>query len=106
MSQTTERSEDGTRRDPPDGGPDGATGLLARIPRLGVFAWSFVGLVVASIIVFTALAAVSEIVLPMTFAAVLAVVFKPLSATKAREPSSQLIGSVFHSVTARATAAA
>ena len=27
-------------------------------------------------------------------------VIKPLSATKAREPSSQLIGSVFHSVTA------
>jgi predicted PurR-regulated permease PerM len=34
--------------------------------------------VVASIIVIVALAAVSEIVLPMTFAAVLAIVFKPL----------------------------
>jgi predicted PurR-regulated permease PerM len=37
-----------------------------------------VGFVVASIIVIVALAAVSEIVLPMTFAAVLAIVFKPL----------------------------
>ena len=52
--------------------------LLARIPRLGVWAWSFVGFVVASIIVFVALAAVSEIVLPLTFAAVLAIIFKPL----------------------------
>ncbi len=92
MSQTTERSEDGTRRDPPDGGPDGATGLLARIPRLGVFAWSFVGLVVASIIVFTALAAVSEIVLPMTFAAVLAVVFKPLVGTLGRHGVKPSLG--------------
>ena len=52
--------------------------LLARVPRLGVWAWSFVGFVVASIIVFVALAAVSEIVLPMMFAAVLAIIFKPL----------------------------
>jgi predicted PurR-regulated permease PerM len=37
-----------------------------------------VGFVVASIIVFVALAAVSEIVLPLTFAAVLAIIFKPL----------------------------
>jgi predicted PurR-regulated permease PerM len=36
------------------------------------------GFVAASIIVFVALAAVSEIVLPLTFAAVLAVIFKPL----------------------------
>jgi predicted PurR-regulated permease PerM len=43
-----------------------------------VWAWSFVGFVVASVIVFVALAAVSEIVLPMTFAAVLAVIFRPL----------------------------
>ncbi len=52
--------------------------LLARVPRLGVWAWSFVGFVVASIIVVVALAAVNEIVLPMMFAAVLAIIFKPL----------------------------
>ena len=46
--------------------------------KIGVWAWSFVGFVVATIIVITALAAVSEIVLPLIFAAVLAVVFKPL----------------------------
>ena len=49
-----------------------------RVPRLGVWSWSFVGLVAATIIVVAALAAVSEIVLPLTFAAVLAVIFKPL----------------------------
>ena len=62
----------------------GVPGLLGRIPRLGVMAWSFVGFVIASIIVLTALAAVSEIVLPMTFAAVLAVVFKPFVGTLQR----------------------
>ena len=55
-----------------------------RIPTLGIWAWSFVGLVIAVIIVATALGAVSEIVLPMTFAAVLAVVFKPLVGTLQR----------------------
>src|SRR5687768_641505 len=48
------------------------------VPRIGALAWSFVGVVVAGIIVVTALAAVSEIVLPLLFAAVLAVIFKPL----------------------------
>jgi putative heme transporter len=51
---------------------------LSSVPKLGVWAWSFVGFVVATIIVATALGAVSEIVLPLVFAAVLAVVFKPL----------------------------
>ena len=51
---------------------------LSSVPKLGVWAWSFVGVVVATAIVVTALAAVSEIVLPLMFAAVLAVVFKPL----------------------------
>ncbi len=83
MSQTAERTDD-DQGGPPDAsdhgarGPVGAPGLLGRIPRLGVWSWSFVGFVAASIIVFLALAAVSEIMLPMTFAAVLAVVFKPL----------------------------
>ena len=48
------------------------------VPKLGVWAWSFVGFVLATAIVVTALGAVSEIVLPLVFAAVLAVVFKPL----------------------------
>ena len=43
--------------------------------------WSFVGFVVALAIVTTALAAVNEIVLPLTFAAVLAVVFRPRRST-------------------------
>jgi hypothetical protein len=43
-----------------------------------------VGFVVAMTIVVTALGAVSEIVLPMTFAAVLAVVFRPLVGTLGR----------------------
>ena len=47
------------------------------VPKLGVWAWSFVGFVVATVIVVTALGAVSEIMLPLLFAAVLAVIFKP-----------------------------
>lgn len=49
-----------------------------RIPRLGMLAWSFVGCVVAAAIVVLTLAAVSEIVVPLVFAAVLAVIFKPV----------------------------
>lgn len=48
-------------------------------PKLGVWAWSFVGVVVAVTIVLLALGAVSEIVLPLTFAAVLAVCFSPMA---------------------------
>jgi putative heme transporter len=48
------------------------------VPKLGVLAWSFVGAVAATVIVVTAFGAVSEILLPAVFAAVLAVVFKPL----------------------------
>ena len=51
---------------------------LTAVPKVGALAWSFVGVVVATVIVVTALSAVSEIVLPLLFAAVLAVVFKPL----------------------------
>ena len=58
--------------------PDGGPVPLGWVPKLGVGAWSFVGFVVATVIVVVALGAVSEIVLPLTFAAVLAVVFKPL----------------------------
>jgi predicted PurR-regulated permease PerM len=49
------------------------------MPKLGVWSWGFVGVVAAAVIVAVALAAVSEIVLPMTFAAVLAVIFTPLA---------------------------
>ena len=59
-------------------------GLVRRVPRIGIWSWSFVGFVVAAAIVFAALGAVSEIVLPMTFAAVLAVIFKPLVGTLER----------------------
>ena len=52
---------------PPNGRPGGQTPM----PRLGVWSWGFVGFVAAAVIVFLALGAVSEIVLPMTFAAVL-----------------------------------
>ena len=48
------------------------------VPKIGIWAWSFVGFVAATVIVVIALGAVSEIVLPLVFAAVLAVVFKPL----------------------------
>ena len=51
---------------------------LSSVPKIGIWAWSFVGFVVATLIVVTALGAVSEIMLPLLFAAVLAVVFKPL----------------------------
>ncbi len=47
-------------------------------PRIGIWAWSFVGVVAATAIVVTAFGAVSEIALPLLFAAVLAVIFKPL----------------------------
>jgi putative heme transporter len=87
MSQTTDVPGDADRGAQPGARPaadparsDGP-GLLSRVPRLGVWAWSFVGFVVASVIVAIALGAVSEIVLPMTFAAVLAVVFRPLVGT-------------------------
>ena len=47
-------------------------------PRIGIWSWSFVGFVAATVIVAVALGAVSEIVLPAVFAAVLAVVFRPV----------------------------
>jgi putative heme transporter len=52
--------------------------VLKGVPQIGVWAWSFVGLAVATIIVVAALAAVSEIVLPLTFAVVLGVIFQPV----------------------------
>ena len=58
--------------------PDEAGGWsMSWVTRVGLWAWSFVGFVVALGIVTAALGVVNEIVLPMTFAAVLAVIFKP-----------------------------
>jgi predicted PurR-regulated permease PerM len=53
--------------------------LIGWGPKLGIWAWSFVGVVVALTIVLFAVGAVSEIVLPLTFAAVLAVCFSPVA---------------------------
>jgi predicted PurR-regulated permease PerM len=61
-----------------DAATNGRAARQTPMPRLGVWSWSFVGFVAATVIVFLALGAVSEIVLPMMFAAVLAIVFKPL----------------------------
>ena len=66
--------------------------MLSWVPRLGVLAWSFVGFVVATAIVVIALSAVSEIALPLTFAAVLAVIFKPLVGTLARRGLKPSVG--------------
>ena len=59
--------------------------LMTGVRRVGVWSWSFVGLVIALTILVFALAAVSEIALPMTFAAVLAVMFKPLVGSMIRK---------------------
>ena len=83
----TDQSDPSAHRDPsagPDPSPSDGSTPLSWVPKLGVWAWSFVGFVVAMIIVVTALGAVSEIVLPMTFAAVLAIVFRPLVGTLVR----------------------
>ena len=58
--------------------------LIGWAPKLGIWAWSFVGVVVAVTIVLLAVGAVSEIVLPLTFAAVLAVCFSPVAAALKR----------------------
>ncbi len=52
---------------------------LTAAPKIGVLAWSFIGVVIATIIVVTGFSAVSEVLLPFLFAAVLAVIFKPLA---------------------------
>jgi predicted PurR-regulated permease PerM len=68
--------------EPPDGGRDTVTvepgGRRTPMPRLGVWSWAFVGFTAAAVIVVVVLGAVSEIALPMLFAAVLAIMFRPL----------------------------
>jgi putative heme transporter len=68
-----------------------ATGARS-VPRLGVWAWSFVGVVAATVIVVIAFGAVSEIVLPLLFAAVLAVIFKPLVSKLERRGLKDTLG--------------
>jgi putative heme transporter len=64
--------------EPRDAEPPDGTVALTAVPKVGALAWSFIGLVIATIIVFTGFSAVSEILLPLLFAAVLAVIFKPV----------------------------
>jgi predicted PurR-regulated permease PerM len=68
----------GDRQAELDGPLSDSPAVFSWVPKVGIGAWSFVGFVVATAIVVSALGAVSEIVLPMTFAVVLAVIFKPL----------------------------
>ena len=77
MADDSGRSADGDRTARPNTAPSDRRVLMG-VPRIGVWSWSFVGLAAATVIVVAALAAVSEIVLPLTFAAVLAVIFQPV----------------------------
>lgn len=56
----------------------------ATASRAGIWAWTFIGLVVSLAIITSALSAVNEIMLPLTFAAVLAVIFKPMAVNLTR----------------------
>jgi predicted PurR-regulated permease PerM len=82
MDQTkADRSDTGVVLDLNDEGdarPAVAPSPGGSFPKIGVWSWTFVGFVVATIIIVTAFGAVSEILLPLLFAAVLAVIFKPL----------------------------
>ncbi len=68
--------------EPPAGGGDTVivepAARRTPMPRIGVWSWAFVGFTIAAVIVVIVLGAVSEIALPMLFAAVLAIIFKPL----------------------------
>ena len=77
---SAQQSDTSVQREPAarsDAAPDDGQAYVRRLPKVGLWAWSFVGFVAATIIVVIALAAVSEIAIPMTFAVVLAVIFKP-----------------------------
>jgi predicted PurR-regulated permease PerM len=81
MSQTTDVTESSVGNAAPehDTPSSDVPAAFRRIPRIGIWAWSFIGLVVVLIIIAFALSAISEIALPMLFAAVLAIAFKPLA---------------------------
>ncbi len=85
MTDTTDAITEPNNADgsePPDGGRDTVTvepgERRTPMPKVGVWSWAFVGFTAATVIVVIVLAALSEIVLPMLFAAVLAIMFKPL----------------------------
>jgi hypothetical protein len=59
MADESDGSADGDRPAGPDTTPKDRRVLMG-IPRIGIWAWSFVGVVAATIIVVAALAAVSE----------------------------------------------
>lgn len=76
-----DQSAGNPRRDSRAGRSAKRSGGLAHVswvPTLGVLAWSFVGFVAATIIVVLALGAVNEIMHPLTFAAVLTMIFQPV----------------------------
>jgi len=61
--------------------PGGGGSTPRQFPTIGIWSWAFVGFTIAMVIIVFIMAALSEIVLPMTFAAVLAIMFKPLVGT-------------------------
>ena len=69
------------------GTPAGASGdprVTGFMPTVGLWAWTFIGLVASTVIVAAAVSAVNEIMLPLTFAAVLAIIFKPAAVALTR----------------------
>jgi predicted PurR-regulated permease PerM len=79
MAVDADSSTLGIEPEPGETSPVQLGRLIGWGPKLGIWAWSLVGVVVAVTIVLFAVGAVSEIVLPLTFAAVLAVCFSPMA---------------------------
>lgn len=79
MADGSARTTDPTEPGGLDAEPRAQAVPRIAVPKVGVLAWSFIGVVVATLIVVTAFSAVSEIILPLLFAVVLAVVFKPVA---------------------------
>ena len=84
MAGGTDGTIDGTGQADLDSESSAGAVPLAAVPKVGALAWTFVGVVIATIIVVVALSAVSEIILPLLFAAVLAVIFKPVAGSLQR----------------------
>ena len=84
MADGSARTADPTEPGGLDAEPRAQAVPRIAVPKVGVLAWSFIGVVVATLIVVTAFSAVSEIILPLLFAVVLAVVFKPVAGTLER----------------------
>lgn len=79
MADGSARTTDPTEPGGLDAEPRAQAVPQIAVPKIGVLAWSFIGVVVATLIVVTAFSAVSEIILPLLFAVVLAVLFKPVA---------------------------